>query len=108
MKEVLINEYHNTDILRIPHKEPQNTINVNFVNGAFFEVLGPLQKNYNVKFVNTKTNRVLYETDISNNMWTRTNIKYLVKWRIDLYDIETKQNESEHNVHPKVKRVYSH
>jgi autotransporter strand-loop-strand O-heptosyltransferase len=108
MKEVLINEYHNTDILRIPYKDPQNTINVNFVNGAFFEVLGPLQKNYNVKFVNTKTNRVLYETDISNNMWTRTNIKYLVKWRIDLYDKETNQKVSEHNFDPKGKRVYIH
>ena len=67
MREVLINEYGNTKILAIPHKTPENTFNINFVDGAFVEILGPLQKEYNIKFINSKTNRVLFENTITNN-----------------------------------------
>ena len=108
MKEVLIQEYNNIDILRIPHKEPENTFNINFLDGPFVEVLGPLQKEYLVKFVNTKTNRVLFENTITNNMWTRSNIKYLVKWRIEIYDKKTGEKIIEHIFNPQGRRVYIH
>lgn len=108
MKEVLIQEYNNINILRIPHKEPENTFNINFLDGPFVEVLGPLQKEYLVKFVNTKTNRVLFENTITNNMWTRSNIKYLVKWRIEIYDKKTGEKIIEHVFNPQGKRVYIH
>ena len=108
MKDLLIKEYTNAQILNIESKKPQNTFNVNFVDGAFLEVIGPLETEYVVKFINNKNKRVIHESTISNNMWTRTNIKYLVKWRIDLYDKETNQKVSEHNFDPKGKRVYIH
>ena len=108
MKEILINEYSNTKILGIPHKKPENTYNINFVDGVFFEILGPLQKEYNVKFINSKTNRVLYETTISNNMWTKPNIKYLVKWRIEVYDKKDNSKIFEHTFNPEGKRIYIH
>jgi autotransporter strand-loop-strand O-heptosyltransferase len=108
MKEVLINEYSNTKILGIPFKKPENTYNVNFVNGAFLEILGPLKKEYIVKFINSKTNRVLFENIISNNMWTRPNIKYLVKWRIEVYDKEDNSKVFEHTFNPEGKKVYIH
>jgi hypothetical protein len=96
MKEVLINEYNNTKILGLPYKKPENTFNINFMNGAFVEILGPIQKTYHVKFINTKTNQVLFEDTITNNMWTRTNIKYLVKWKIEIYDKESGFKVLEH------------
>ena len=71
MKEILINEYTNTKILAIPHKEPKNTFNINFVNGAFVEILGPLQKEYLIKFINSKTNSTTYSlihTSIRRNI----------------------------------------
>jgi len=108
MKEVLINEYSNTKILAIPYKKPENTYNVNFVNGAFIEILGPLQKEYIVKFINSKTNRVLFENTITNNMWTQPNIKYLVKWRIEVYDKEDNSKVFEHIFNPEGKRIYIH
>jgi autotransporter strand-loop-strand O-heptosyltransferase len=108
MKEVLINEYNNTEILRISHREPENTFNINFLDGPFVEVLGPLQKEYLIKFINTKTNRVLFENTITNNMWTRSNIKYLVKWRIEIYDKKTGEKIIEHTFNPQGKRVYIH
>jgi hypothetical protein len=44
MKEVLINEYGNTKILGLPHKKPENIFNINFMDGAFVEVLGIMIK----------------------------------------------------------------
>ena len=106
MKDILIKEYSNTKILNIESKKPQNTFNVNFVNGAFLEVLGPLEEEYTVKFINRKTNRVIHESTISNNMWTRTNIKYCVNWRVEVYS--NNNLVFEHNWDPKGKRVYIH
>ena len=83
-----------------------NTFNVNFVNGAFLEVLGPLEGEYNVKFINRKTNRIIHESTINNNMWTRTNIKYCVNWRVEVYS--NGDLVFEHNWDPKGKRVYIH
>ena len=106
MKDILIKEYSNTKILNIESKKPQNTFNVNFVNGAFLEVLGPLEGEYNVKFINRKTNRIIHESTINNNMWTRTNIKYCVNWRVEVYS--NGDLVFEHNWDPKGKRVYIH
>lgn len=108
MKEVLINEYNNTKILGLPYKKPENTFNINFMNGAFVEILGPIQKTYHVKFINTKTNQVLFEDTITNNMWTRTNIKYLVKWKIEIYDEESGFKVLEHLFDPTDKKIYIH
>jgi autotransporter strand-loop-strand O-heptosyltransferase len=106
MKDLLIKEYTNTQILNIESKKPQNTFNVNFVNGAFLEVIGPLETEYVVKFINNKNKRVIHESTISNNMWTRTNIKYCVNWRVEVYNKENLVFE--HNWDPKGKRVYIH
>ena len=106
MKDILIKEYNNTKILKLKNKEPQNSFNFNFVDGALLEVVGPVKEEYNVKFINRKTNKVIHESTISNNMWTRTSIKYCVNWRIEVYN----KNELvfEHNWDPKGKRVYIH
>jgi len=106
MKDLLIKEYTNTHILNIESKKPQNTFNVNFVNGAFLEVVGPLEEEYVVKFINSKTKRIIHESTINNNMWTRTNIKYCVNWKVEVYN---KGNiVFEHQWNPQGKRVYIH
>ena len=46
MKDLLIKEYKNTKILNLKSKQPSNTFNVNFVDGAFLEVVGPLEEKY--------------------------------------------------------------
>ena len=106
MKDLLIKEYTNTQILNIESKKPQNTFNVNFVDGAFLEVIGPLETEYVVKFINNKNKRVIHESTISNNMWTRTNIKYCVNWKVEVYN--KGELVFEHNWDPKDKRVYIH
>ena len=85
MKDLLIKEYSNTQILNIKSKQPINTFSVNFIDGAFLEVIGPLKEEYKVTFTNTKTNEVVHNSVISNSMWTRTSKKYCIDWKIEVF-----------------------
>jgi hypothetical protein len=76
MKEVLIQEYNNLEQLNLPYKQNENTFFVNFVQGAKCEVVGNVQKTYVVKFIDTKWNKVVHESEITNNMWTKTAFQY--------------------------------
>lgn len=108
MKDTLIKEYHNTDILKIPSKKLENTFNVSFVDGAYLEIVGPISEEYKIVFTNAKTGRVLHEDTIHNNMWTRTNIKYCITWHIKVFKTSTNEKVYEHTFNPKEKRVYIH
>jgi autotransporter strand-loop-strand O-heptosyltransferase len=106
MKEVLIKEYNNIQQLNIPPKEGINAINFHFIDGAFVEITGPENKTYTVKCINQRTNDVTHNATISNNMWTKTNIKYFVDWKIEVYDGDDLIFTHEYNA--KGRRVYIH
>jgi autotransporter strand-loop-strand O-heptosyltransferase len=108
MKEVLIQEYNNTEFLRIPSIAPKNSISYNFVDGATCEISGPVSKTYKIKFFNGSNSELVHEATITNNMWTRTSAKYYIKWRIEVYDDETKELIEIYNHNLTGKRVYIH
>ena len=108
MKQELINTYNSIKNLNLPIKVPSNTFNVNFIEGAFIEILGKQDKQYKVLIENLDTNKVIHNTIISNNMWTRTNDKYFIRWGIKVYDLSTNELVFEHQYNPKDKRVYIH
>ena len=108
MKEVLIQEYNNLEQLNLPYKQNENKFFVNFVQGAKCEISGDIQKSYIVKFIDTKFDKVIHESEITNNMWTKTAIQYFVWWRVEVYDKETEELVFEHNFNLKDKRVYIH
>ena len=108
MKEVLIQEYNNTEALYKDFREPSNNFIVNFVKGAFLEVQGPQEKEYTVKFFNHDTGELLHSTDIKNNMWTRTNIKYFINWRVEVFDKEDNTLAFRHLYDAQDRRVYIH
>jgi autotransporter strand-loop-strand O-heptosyltransferase len=64
----------------------KNKAIIHFVRGPFVEVKGSIDAQYKVEFIDNKTNRILYETTIGNNMWTRCNIQYFVDWKIVIYE----------------------
>jgi autotransporter strand-loop-strand O-heptosyltransferase len=64
----------------------KNKAFIHFVRGPFVEIKGSVDAQYKVEFIDNKTNRILYETTISNNMWTRCNIQYFVDWKIVIYE----------------------
>ena len=63
-----------------------NKVYFHFVRGAFLEIKGSKQAEYDIKFINNKNGRILYTTSISTNMWTRCNLEYFIEWRIEIYE----------------------
>ena len=55
---------------------------VNFINGPYLEVNNSLGNNFDILFIDKKTNIIYYKTNIHNNCWTRSNISYFVDWKI--------------------------
>lgn len=108
MKEVLIQNYNSLQQLNLPFKTAKNTFIVNFIGGARLTINGEKNCKYKVLFIDRKTNDTIYETEISNNMWTSPNIKYFKDWRIEAYNTETNDLEFSENYNAKGKRVYIH
>ena len=81
-----------------------NKVYFHFVRGAFLEIKGSKQAEYDIKFINNKNGRVLYTTSISTNMWTRCNLEYFIEWRIEIY--ENGKLWFEHLYNAEHKRVY--
>ena len=81
-----------------------NKIVYHFVNGPYVEIKGNLPKEYLIKFIDTLTNKVIYETSIKNNMWTRSNVQYFVNWKIEVWEDGNLFFQHEYNA--KGKRVF--
>ena len=81
-----------------------NDITMTFVDGPFVEILGNLNKEYLVKFIDDSTDETIFQTRIKNNQWARCSRKWFVNWRIEIHS----ENESPiiHRYDAKNKRVY--
>jgi len=103
LKDQLIKGYNDTKILRIPSKENAPKFNINFIDGAFFEVIGGPDREYSVQFIDKKTGQTLHRDKIKKNHWVRTSIKYYKDWSIFVDD---GINSYEYSMDLKGKRVY--
>ena len=66
-------------------------ININFVNGAFCEILDDNNKNkYYVQFINKETNEILHDGVITSNMWIKSSFSYFINYRIRIIDFKSK------------------
>ena len=84
----------------------EDKIIVKYLDGPFVEVLGDSSYKYLVKFIDSKDNKILYESVISPNHWTACSIKYFVKWRIQIENLSTKEiTIDEFNLDNKIVRV---
>ncbi len=84
----------------------KNEIIISFTDGARCEVKGPLNQEYQVKFYNDDTNELVWEDIIKNNMWTAPSYKSFIKWRIEIWEGDSKIHE--HILNLTNKRVYIH
>jgi autotransporter strand-loop-strand O-heptosyltransferase len=60
------------------------TVNVNFINGAFAEILGNNNNKYTVKFIDGNTNKIIHQDILKCNTWAKTNRKYYTNWIIQI------------------------
>ena len=82
----------------------QNKVKLHFVRGPFVEITGSKKADYKVDFVDNKTGKILFSSNIGSNCWTKCNIEYFVEWKVNIY--EDGKLWYEHLYSAKGKRVY--
>jgi len=80
-----------------------NIIEFHFIDGPNVKITGQVNENYNIKFIDTLHNNVVYDTNVSTNSWARANKRHFVKWKIVITD--SKNNVIENNLDLKDKKV---
>jgi len=75
MKKSLIYNYSTTPISFREKREPRNSFHYSFIESPKCEILGPVVKEYLVKFVNHDTDEVIYSSSIGNNCWAASSKK---------------------------------
>jgi autotransporter strand-loop-strand O-heptosyltransferase len=84
--------------------EIKNKVIIHFVKGPYVEIKGNVDSEYTVKFIDNKTGKVHYSTNIKNNCWCKCSIEYFVEWKIVIYQNDKIWYEYVYNA--KGKRVY--
>lgn len=88
MKDELIDAYENILKQESSIRKNHPKFNYNFVNGAFFEIIGNSQTQYNVDFIDQKNNSIVYSTTLNGNCWAKCNREYVTDWLIRADDGE--------------------
>jgi autotransporter strand-loop-strand O-heptosyltransferase len=65
--------------------EVKNNVSVNFVKGAFVEIKGPYKAEYIVDFIDNRSGKRIFSTNIGNNCWTKCTHEYFIEWKIQIY-----------------------
>jgi autotransporter strand-loop-strand O-heptosyltransferase len=65
--------------------EVKNIVSVHFVKGAFVEIKGPYKAEYTVDFIDNRSGKRIYSSNIGNNCWTKCNHEYFIEWKIQIY-----------------------
>jgi autotransporter strand-loop-strand O-heptosyltransferase len=68
--------------------EKPSTININFIDGPFVEILEKKDRIYHVQFINKKNNVIEYELDLKNNQWAKCSKKYYINWLIKIRGVD--------------------
>ena len=84
--------------------EVKNKVIIHFVKGPYVEIKGNIDSEYTVKFIDNKTGKVHYSTNIKNNCWCKCSIEYFVEWKSVIYQNDKIWYEYVYNA--KGKRVY--
>jgi autotransporter strand-loop-strand O-heptosyltransferase len=69
---------------KIINNMTENVVNITEFDGIKIEILGDIEENYLIEFIDGDTNNVIFSDNITNNMWTKPNIKYFVNWHIQV------------------------
>jgi len=103
MRDTLIKQYDLTSITLNPSLKERPIFNINFIQGAFFEIKGGSDKKYHVQFIDTKTGKIEYSNTIGRNCWVKASKSHHVNWMIIADNGETKYK---YEISLKGKRVY--
>ena len=108
MKEVLIKEYNNLKKTTLESKIGDYVFSLNFINGPTLEILGEKEGKFNIQFINQDNGKIVYETTITNNMWTKCTKKYFINYLVKVKDINSGKIIYEHSYNAEGKKTYIH
>ena len=81
-----------------PPKPNPNEIKISYIEEPTIEVIGDIDEEYHIEFIDKDTNQIVYDTTIKNNMWTKCGRKYHTNWIIkvnnqviDEFDLKDKR-----------------
>ena len=63
---------------------PENKIEISFSEGPKVQTYGSKNQKYFVEFIDSRNNKVIHSSTITNNMWTTCNKQYYVPWIIKI------------------------
>lgn len=90
------------------HKIENNILDdkfiVHFVDGAYLEIIGISDNIYDVYFIDTNTNEIIYNTQLKSNTWAKTSRKWCTDWKIQVF--KNSELVFEHIFNCKGKNVY--
>jgi autotransporter strand-loop-strand O-heptosyltransferase len=84
--------------------EIKNKVLIHFVKGPFVEIKGPKKAKYKINFIDNNSDKIVFSSEIENNMWSRCSIEYFIDWRIEIY--ENDNHFHTHYFNAEEKRVY--
>lgn len=86
MKELLKKIYDETPISRRKYKlsSEDNDIIISFIEGVKVEILGDVEKEYEIYFIDSDLNKTIYHTKIKTNMWSAPSLRYFVNWKVEI------------------------
>lgn len=98
-----VSEFRRKNFITLKKRESINkTININFNDGPFVEILEDNELLYDVEFFNKTTQKVEFTTTLKSNCWARANKKYYIDWLIRIKGIDNDfYKEHEFNVENK-------
>jgi autotransporter strand-loop-strand O-heptosyltransferase len=61
-----------------------SSVNINFIDGAYLQIMDSEDVRYDITFKNKKTNTDVYSPIIKGGWWCKSSISYYVDWRISI------------------------
>ncbi len=75
-------QFYKKNKLTWKNKHDNLRINYHFVDGAYVHLENDVESEYDVDYIDKKTNDVIYKSVLKNNWWAKTSKKYFVDWKI--------------------------
>lgn len=95
-------QFYSANKITFDKKCDPSTIKINFLDGAFIEILDENKPDYHIEFINKKTNFTEYASDVKGNSWSKCGKQYFVDWRIK---ITGRDYYNEYDFNPAGRRV---
>jgi autotransporter strand-loop-strand O-heptosyltransferase len=85
--------------------QTKTSVNLNFIDGPFIEILNNDNLNYKVEFINLKNNKTIFDINLKSNHWARPNLKYYTQWLLKVTGTDNDYH-FEHKFEPKGRRIF--